>query len=333
MADKMVELFECPHCGRKGFEKKGLVAHISQKHKDMATDEVVQEPEEVAAENPEAIEVESAPVMEHEPKPMVENLRPDAPEVSPEPAEPTAEQKRAAVELVAEKLAPVNAKVEALGLTRVDELGREEPVRGLFNVEALGSDEPEPERWSCPVCQDTFKDGPGLKRHMTRKHKDGATDPEPEATTDVASERPEKPAVPAADLVPNGKGKAGIKMSAVQLFDNFLGELLPPPLTDNERELLSQVDVSITVPDWAFKWAVLLYILGPRLASKFKELKAKFDADVEAENRRLEDEDRRKRQAELAERMRAQAERERAEAERKKPEPKTDPFEQAKVEW
>ena len=67
----------------------------------------------------------------------------------------------------------------------------------------------------------------------------------------------------------------------------MLAGVLPPPLTDEEQALLAMVKVEVTVPDWAGKWLILAYVFGPRLVSKFKVLKEKFDNDVAAEEAKL----------------------------------------------
>ena len=209
-------------------------------------------------------------------------------------SEVTPEAKAKAHKLVKDKVDGINAEVAKLGAVRVNEDGTEVPVTAVFHVEPL-TDAPVDE-FKCPVCHESFKDGPGLKRHITRKH-DGKADAAPVAApaSDAEPEvRPVQTAGPQVEAAVVG-GKPGFKLGGMQLFD-MLADVLPPPLTDAERDMLSMVKVEVTVPDWAFKWVVLAYVFGPRLWTKFQVLKDKWDQDVAAEEARLEAEKKRKRE-------------------------------------
>lgn len=204
---------------------------------------------------------------------------------TPESQSPTPEQTAAAVALVESKLEPVNAKIRDLKVARVGEDGAVEPVTSVFQVLPIEAiQEPRLEKFPCRICGEAFKDSAGLKRHTTRKHgEDAAATAEPTAAALAEPDgvRPERRAEPAAIISPAGtKQNPGVQMDAVALFDNFLAEILPPPLTEQERALLAMVDIKVEIPEWIFKYAVLGLILGPRVIDKIRALKRQFDADV-----------------------------------------------------
>lgn len=204
----------------------------------------------------------------------------------------TDDQRAAAHAMVSAKVDELNnlvtTKAAAAGITRVDANGIDQPVTAVFHVEPLVMEGAEPDKFTCPVCREEFKDSPGVKRHITRKHGGDATPTA--ATAAVASEQaPEDDGVrpvQRADVTVAAGDKGGFKFGGAQLFDMLAG-VLPPPLTDEEQALLAMVKVEVTVPDWAGKWLILAYVFGPRLVSKFKVLKEKFDNDVAAEEAKL----------------------------------------------
>ena len=217
--------------------------------------------------------------------------------------EVTEADKAAALELVNKKIEPVNAAIKAAGVTHTDENGNTTRVESVFEVLPLETNEPD--TFPCPVCSERFKDAPGLKRHITRKH-DGNAEPRgaaPAREVDVPADdgvRPERTAA----VTPI---ESGFSIDAVDLFDNILAAHLPPPLTDFERDLLRQVGVKVTLSPKMFKFGVLAFIFLPRMMDKFTVLKARFDEQVrereaaqEAAKRRVAAEKHRQEAAERA---------------------------------